>query len=51
MAKRYGHIGQVAQRQAVEILDAKRKTQKSGAPKKKGEKRLKAKDDNQLGAS
>jgi integrase len=28
MAKRYGHIGQVAQRQAVELLDAK--------PKKKG---------------
>jgi hypothetical protein len=23
MAKRYGHIGQVAQRQAVELLDAK----------------------------
>jgi integrase len=32
MAKRYGHIGQFAQRQAVEVLDAKRK-------KKTGKKR------------
>lgn len=28
MAKRYGHIGQVAQRQAVEMLEANRKPQK-----------------------
>jgi hypothetical protein len=28
MAKRYGHIGQVAQRQAVALLDAKPKTKK-----------------------
>jgi hypothetical protein len=28
MAKRYGHIGQVAQRQAVEMLDAKPKRKK-----------------------
>jgi integrase len=32
MAKRYGHIGQVAQRQAVAILDPKRK--KAGSKSK-----------------
>jgi integrase len=36
MAKRYGHIGQVAQRQAVEVLDAK--------PPKKAKKKTKKKD-------
>lgn len=36
MAKRYGHIGQVAQRQAVEILDVKkkRKSNKERAPRR-----------------
>jgi hypothetical protein len=28
MAKRYGHIGQIAQRQAVAVLDAKPKPKK-----------------------
>ena len=34
MAKRYGHIGQVAQRQAVAILDVKppRRKQRRGRP-------------------
>jgi hypothetical protein len=35
MAKRYGHIGQVAQRQAVSVLDAK-------PPKKSKKKRSRA---------
>jgi hypothetical protein len=40
MAKRYGHIGQVAQRQAVEVLDRKppkkaKKGKKKGSSKRK----------------
>ena len=37
MAKRYGHIGQVAQRQAVEILD--RSPARSKGPSKGGHKK------------
>jgi len=33
MAKRYGHIGQVAQRQAVAVLDGKDKTSGDGKAK------------------
>jgi hypothetical protein len=38
MAKRYGHIGQVALRQAVAVLDVKVKRPRSSkkGPKKKG---------------
>jgi hypothetical protein len=38
MAKRYGHIGQVAQRQAVKVLDAK-PPKKAAKKKKRGSKR------------
>jgi len=31
MAKRYGHIGQIAQRQAVELLDGKKKRDRKKA--------------------
>ena len=46
MAKRYGHIGQLAQRQAVAVLDAKIKTprRRSGSKQKAKKKRAK-KDD------
>ena len=39
MAKRYGHIGQVAQRQAVAVLDVKKKTRVQSKPKKRGHKK------------
>jgi hypothetical protein len=39
MAKRYGHIGQVAQRQAVEMLDVKPKKTSGSKPKRRGHKK------------
>lgn len=43
MAKRYGHIGQVAQRQAVELLDLKTK---KGRPSRGGQKQGKKRQQN-----
>ena len=39
MAKRYGHIGQVAQRHAVEMLDVKPKKKSGSKPKRRGHKK------------
>jgi integrase len=39
MAKRYGHIGQVAQRQAVEVLDLKPKKKSGSTSKRRGHKK------------
>jgi hypothetical protein len=36
MAKRYGHIGQVAQMQAVKLLDVAPKRKKSAKPREAG---------------
>lgn len=50
MAKRYGHIGQLAQREAVNLLDEKRKRKKIRWSRKTSARRGHKKEPNPLGA-